>query len=80
MGNSEKWRDIKYREVFEEETRGLIRRKQSDPGLKVGDLEAVLKSLYIMEDQEGRGDLQDTILAAEIAAYESFIAQWKSNL
>ena len=79
MRKSEEWRDIKYREVFEEEIRGLSRRRQADTSCKVEDLEAVLKNLYIMEyaEQGGRGDLQDTIIAAQIAAYEHFIAEWK---
>ena len=82
MGVSEEWRNIKYRETFEEETRGLTRRRQADPGCKIEDLEGILKNLYIMDgaDQSGRGPLQDTIMAATIAAYERFIADWKAEL
>ncbi|MCL2176057.1 MAG: hypothetical protein FWB73_08440 [Treponema sp.] len=82
MGKSEEWRTIKYNEVFEEETRGLTRRRQSDPSCKVEDLEAILRNLYIMDgaDQGGRGGLQDTVMAAQIAAYEHFIAQWKAEI
>lgn len=82
MGVSEEWRNIKYRETFEEETRGLTRRRQADPGCKIEDLEGILKNLYIMDgaDQGGRGPLQDTIMAATIAAYERFIADWKAEL
>jgi hypothetical protein len=82
MGVSEEWRNIKYRETFEEETRGLTRRRQADPGCKIEDLEGILKNLYIMDgaDQGGRGPLQDTIMAATIAAYERFIAGWKAEL
>jgi len=81
MGASEEWRDIKYREVFEQETRGLERRRQADTFCKIEDLEGILKNLYIMDgaDMGGRGDLQDTIMAATIAAYERFIAQWKAE-
>ena len=81
MGVSVEWRDITYQDTFERETRGLIRRRQSDPACKVEDLEAILKNLYIMDgaDQGGRGSLQDTIMAATIAAYEQFIAQWKAE-
>jgi hypothetical protein len=79
MGVSEEWREIKYRETFEEETRGLERRKTADPLCTVEDLEGILKALYIMDgsDWGGRGDLQDTALTATIAAYEQFIANWK---
>jgi hypothetical protein len=79
MGLSEAWRDLKYRETFEEETRGLERRRRSDPLCTAADLEGILKSLYIMDgaDWGGRGDVQDTVMAAVIAAYESFIERWK---
>jgi len=81
MAKSEEWRSIKYNEIFEEEMRGLTRRRQADPSCKPEDLQAILKNLYIMDgaDQGGRGDLQDTIMAAQIAAYERFIAQWKAE-
>jgi hypothetical protein len=44
-------------------------------------LEGILKALYIMDgaDQGGRGDVQDTIMAATIAAYELFITEWKAE-
>jgi len=81
MGISEEWRDVKYREIFDEETRGLCLRRQSDPGCKVEDIEGVLKALYVMDgaDQGGRGSLQDTIMEATIAAYEHFIEAWKAE-
>jgi len=82
MGVSKDWQAIKYKQTFDEETRGLIRRRESDPGCKVEDLEGILKNLYIMDgaDQGGRGPLQDTIMAATIAAYEHFITSWKAEL
>jgi hypothetical protein len=75
MALSEEWQEIKYKEVFEQETTGLTRRLSADPECKVEDLEAILRNLYIMDgsDQGGRGVLQDTIMAATIAAYEQFI-------
>ena len=81
MGISEEWREIRYTETFEEETRGLIRRRQSDTGCKIEDLQGILKALYTMDgaDQGGRGDVQDTIMAATIAAYERFISEWNSE-
>jgi hypothetical protein len=82
MGDSTEWQDITYSEVFEEEVRGLSRRRQADPLCKIDDLQGILKSLYTMEgaDTYGRGSLQDTVLSARIAAYEHFIAQWKAEL
>jgi len=81
MGISEEWKDIKYKEVFEQESRGLTRRRQTDPNCRVEDIEGTLKNLYIMDgaDQSGRGTLQDIVMAATIAAYEHFIAEWKGK-
>jgi hypothetical protein len=82
MGVSEDWQAIKYEQTFDDETRGLVRRRQADPGCKVEDLEGILNNLYIMDgaDWGGRGPLQDTIMAATIAAYERFITSWKAEL
>ena len=81
MGASLEWRETKYRETFEDEMRGLSRRREADPSCKIEDLEGILKALYIMDgaDQGGRGELQDTVMAATIAAYERFIAQWRAD-
>lgn len=80
-GVSKEWQEIKYKETFDDETRGIMRRRQADPSFKIEDLEGILKSLYIMDgqDHDGRGSLQDTVMAATIAAYEQFIASWKSD-
>jgi hypothetical protein len=82
MGESENWRAVKYQSIFDDETRGLLRRRQSDSACRVEDLEGILKNLYIMDgaDWGGRGPLQDTIMAATIAAYEHFIDNWKAEL
>lgn len=79
-GASVAWRDVKYAEVFEQEIRGLRRRRESDPGCTVRDLEGTLQHLYHMDgaDWAGRGEVQDIIMAATIAAYEHFIAEWKA--
>ena len=76
MGLSDQWRDIKYREVFEQELRGLERRLKADPSCTIKDIQGVLRNLYIMEgaDLDGRGCVQDTVMAATIAAYEYFTA------
>jgi hypothetical protein len=81
LGGSIEWRDIKYQEIFDQEIRGLRRRRDSDPACSVADLEGVLQHLYIMDgaDWYGRGDVQDIVMAATIAAYEHFIAQWKTD-
>jgi len=81
MSSSVEWKEIKYGEVFEEELRGLARRRESDPLCTVKDIEGLLQHLYIMDgaDWYGRGDVQDITMAATIAAYEHFIAQWKAT-
>ena len=81
MSSSVDWRDVKYGEVFDEELRGLERRRESDPRCTVLDIEGVLQHLYIMDgaDWYGRGDVQDITLAATIAAHENFIARWKAE-
>ena len=75
------WKNKKYEDVFEEELRGLLRRREADPLCKPGDLEGILQNLYIMDgaDWYGRGEVQDITMAATIAAYEHFIAQWKAE-
>jgi hypothetical protein len=81
MASSVDWRDIKYEEVFEQEVRGLLRRRESDPACTIVDLEGVLQHLYHMDgaDWVGRGEVQDITMAATIAAYEHSIAQWKTE-
>jgi len=81
MGTSPEWRQIKYNETFEGELRGLERRRAADPHCTIADIEGTLKHLYIMDgaDWIGRGDVQDTVMAATIAAYEHFLASWKAE-
>jgi hypothetical protein len=75
------WQDIKYTETFEQEVRGLERRRAADPSCRVEDLEGTLLHLYHMDgaDWAGRGEVQDIIMAATIAAYEYSIARWKAE-
>ena len=82
MGVSQEWRDKKYNETFEGELRGLERRRAADPNCTIADIEGTLKHLYIMDgaDWIGRGDVQDITMAATIAAYEHFVAQWKAEV
>ena len=79
MSSSTEWKNVKYEEVFEQELRGLERRRSSDAACTVADIEGVLQHLYIMDgaDWYGRGDVQDITMAATIAAYERFISAWK---
>jgi hypothetical protein len=79
MSESVEWRDTKYDETFEQELIGLRRRRESDPLCRIEDVDGVLQALYIMDgaDWYGRGCVQDITMAATIAAYEHFIAEWK---
>lgn len=81
MSSSVSWKKIKYDDVFEQEFRGLQRRREADPGCTVQDIERVLQNLYIMEgaDSYGRGGVQDISITATIAAFECFIAKWKNE-
>jgi hypothetical protein len=81
VGESDNWRDLKYQETFDQELLGLERRREADPTCRIEDIEGTLKHLYIMDgsDWYGRGDLQDIISAATIAAHEHFIAEWKAG-
>lgn len=73
------WRDAKYDEVFNDTLRGLERRRLTDACFTVQDAEGTLRHLYIQDgnDQGGRGGVQDILLEASIAAYETFITSWK---
>ncbi|MDR2078714.1 MAG: hypothetical protein LBP74_03200 [Treponema sp.] len=75
------WRDILYIKTFDQEIRGLERRRETDPGCTAADLEGTLQSLYVMDgaDWLGRGEVGDITMAATIAAYEHFIAEWKAQ-
>ena len=81
MNESVDWRDTLYAKSFDKELRGLERRRNHDPSLTPKDLEKVLDALYIMDgaDMDGRLVVQGINMAASIAAYEHFIAQWKAE-
>ena len=81
MSSSVDWKTVKYREVFDQEIRGLNRRLEAGALRMPGDPEGVLKHLYIVDgaDWYGRGEVQDITMAATIAAHEYFIAQWKAE-
>jgi hypothetical protein len=78
-GASVDWRDVKYREIFDQEVRGLLRRREQDLGCTPEVLEGTLKHLYHMDgaDWAGRGEVQSIALSAAIAAHEYVIARWR---
>jgi len=81
MVSSNNWREVKYDDTFEAEMRGLERRRASDPGFAVADVEGKLRHLRILDgaDQGGRGEVQDAVMSATIAAHEVFISRWKAE-
>jgi len=81
MHGAVEWREKKFEETFDQEVLGLERRRSYDPDCSVADLEGILENLYRMDgaDWGGRGELQDTVMQATIAAYEHVIAQWRAE-
>ncbi len=82
MNQSTQWLDDKYRQVFDDELRGLERRRQNDPSLTIDQIQGLLKHLYIFAEQDwdGRGRVFETAIAATVAAHEYFIAEWQKEL
>ena len=81
MNASVDWKEVKYDEVFEQELRGLKRRREAEGDCTVEDIEGTLQHLYIMDGHgwDGRGDVSEIVMAATIAAYEHFIAEWRAE-
>ena len=82
MSESIDWEEKKYQEVFDEETRLLIRRRAADTSCTIDDIQGILDSLYILDGNNatGRSCVQQIELSATIAAYEAFIYQWQKEL
>ena len=82
MSESVDWEEIKYQEVFDDETRLLLRRRASDTSCTIDDIRGILNSLYILDgnNADGRSSVQQIALSATIAAYEAFIHQWQREL
>ncbi len=76
------WRDKTYADTLENTYANLERRKAIDPSFSLEEVRGVLKHLYVQDGNDwlGRGELQDAILHAQIAAHESFIHAWEKSL
>jgi hypothetical protein len=72
------WRELTYEETFKRELRGLERRRASVP-CTIEDIESLLESLYKLDGGNwlGRGEVQDIVMSATIAAHEHFLAEWR---
>jgi len=73
MGEVDSWESEKFREVFDDEMRGLNRRMAHDPSCPIEELEGILDSLYALSDRNSEGRVQEIVFQATIAAYEAFI-------
>jgi len=73
--------ELKYDETYAETLRSLERRRVEDPAFTLEDARGILNHLYVNDGNNwvGRGELQDIILRAIIAAHESFIVSWESG-
>lgn len=81
MSESTDWQDETYERVFEEELRGLERRRAHGPALTLEDIRMQLHHLYILDGQNlDRGAVGDIMSAATVSAYEHFIAVWEQEL
>jgi len=82
MSESVGWEDRRYQEVFDDETRLLVRRRAADETCSIDDIRGILDSLYVLDgnNAEGRSSVQQIVLSATIAAYEAFIHQWQKEL
>lgn len=79
MGEVDSWEEVKFREVFEDETRLLNRRFSKDVSCSIEELEGVLESFYLLADRNQEGKVQEIVLSATIAAYEAFIHKKKEG-
>jgi hypothetical protein len=72
------WRELTYEKTFEQEMRGLERRRVST-ACTIEEIESLLESLYKLDGDNwlGRGEVQDIVMSATIAAYERFLAEWR---
>ena len=82
IDDTESWKDRKFDEVFDEVSRDLEYRKANTPGFSFEDVEAALNDRYLSHGHgwDGGSPVQEIVLAAEIAAYEAKIAEWRGKL
>ena len=72
------YRDRVYDETFDCVYKNMEYRKNNDDCFTKQELEGLLRSLYINEgnDQLGKGEIQDIIQSATIAACETVLHHW----
>jgi hypothetical protein len=75
------WRDHTYNDTYDNLLANLAERRRREPAFSLDEARNVLKHLYIQQGNDwlGRGELQETILNAQVAAYEAFVASWEKE-
>lgn len=76
------WRDLKYREVFEQTLKRTRFQLAYDPAFTMENVQGLLQSQYEYKGQDwvGRGAVIDVTIAATIAAYELILAETSAIL
>jgi hypothetical protein len=77
----EDWKEQQHDEIFDAVCRHLHHQRQTNPNFTIEHLEGLLKSQYVDEGNDwlGRGSPVKIRMAATIAAYEHFLAEWKKE-
>lgn len=78
MTSLDEWEARRYERIFDATCRYLERRRV-EYGFGIADLEALLDNAYQRqgEDWLGRGRVRSLDQAAEIAAYEQTLTEWR---
>jgi len=71
----------KYDEVFNSVCDYVDRQKETDPSFSLNHLQKMLETEYINEGNGwvGKSEVQETVSAATIAAYQHKIVEWKKE-
>ncbi len=71
-----------YKESFETALKMIEKRRQTEPGFSIDDLERLIQTEYVVQgnDQFGRGEVFEIELAATIAAHEVAFEQWRQEM
>ena len=72
----------RYDEVFDSLYRYLERKRRTDPTFSPADIQGFLKDAYVRlgNNWTGKGTLFETTQNATIAAYETFLVNWRADI
>lgn len=72
------WKEIKYKEIFDEICNQIDFRKIEDANFTVEDAKKMLNDAMVDwgNDWAGRGGISDIVHEATVAAYEFKISEW----